>query len=403
MSKPSKPNNIAASPSAETTFIARVIPWPKDGEPGYCNLHWTVPDKAGMRGRACSRIEDFMGMARWGAAKPGAVKDIYFCLSSQKTTGKVINGNATALRNAHNVLALKSLWMDIDVKPEKGYATINDAIDALTAFRQAANLPPPTAIVLSGSGVHVYWISDKPLTVEEWRPYAEGLEALAKTHGLKRDPGLTTDSVRILRVPGTFNYKTTPPKGVRLAGLSPADLNFEKTLGHLRVAPSAVSGPITKQVDLLYDPKLFPLRALPQTHGIDSLAAGIHANDDTPLDYAEVIKNCPHFRETARTHGAGTEQGLWMLDVLAMHVHAGRPQTRALSSAAVTRRTRRVKPTRCSIAKVPERAERGLGWPSCSAFESAGCKECAGCPFKGKIRSPLNLAARVAPPATAFS
>ncbi|MFZ3358464.1 MAG: hypothetical protein WA177_06840, partial [Xanthobacteraceae bacterium] len=256
MSKPSKPNNIAASPSAETTFIARVIPWPKDGEPGYCNLHWTVPDKAGMRGRACSRIEDFMGMARWGAAKPGAVKDIYFCLSSQKTTGKVINGNATALRNAHNVLALKSLWMDIDVKPEKGYATTNEAIDALTAFVKSAHIPPPTALVLSGSGgLHAYWISDTPLTVEEWRPYAEGLEALTKHHGLKRDPGLTTDSVRVLRVPGTFNYKSTPPKGVRLAALSQSDLSFAKSLAHIRVVSTAVTAPVTKTVGLLYDPK----------------------------------------------------------------------------------------------------------------------------------------------------
>ena len=42
--------------------------------------------------------------------------------------------------------------------------------------------------------------------------------------------------------------------------------------------------------------------------------------------------------------------------------------------------------------KVNEREERGLGWPSCAAIESAGCTSCKTCPHKGKIRSPLNLA-----------
>ena len=87
MIMPTKSDNIAATPGAETTcnereaasdqtatFMARVIPWPKDGEPGYCNLHWTVPNKTGMRGRAYSNIEDFMGMARWGASQARGCK-----------------------------------------------------------------------------------------------------------------------------------------------------------------------------------------------------------------------------------------------------------------------------------------------------------------------------------------
>ena len=52
-------------------------------------------------------------------------------------------------------------------------------------------------------------------------------------HGLKADP-VTTDAARILRVPGTFNRKTTPPKEVKLLTLE-QDYDFEKILGNIRV------------------------------------------------------------------------------------------------------------------------------------------------------------------------
>jgi hypothetical protein len=392
MSKPSKPNNIAASPGAETTFIARVIPWPKDGEPGYCNLHWTVPDKAGMRGRAYTNIEDFMGMARWGATKPGAVKDIYFCLSSQRTTGKVINGNATALRNGENVNRLKALWLDVDVKPGKGYPTTGAAIAALDQFIKDAKLPPISALVLSGTGgMHVYWISDRPLTKEEWQPYADGLESLTRKHGFRVDAGLATDCVRILRVPGTFNYKTTPPKRVRLAALADADLHFEQALGHIRLAPTAVTGPVTKPVNRCYDPAVFPARPMSSQGITDSLAAGIHAHDNAPLDYTGVFAGCPHFQQTFKAHGRESGQGLWMLDVLAStFLEDGRRIAHTLSKGYPT--YTREESDAMYDRKLREREVRGIGWPSCMAFENAGCKSCATCPHKGKIKSPLNLA-----------
>ena len=48
--------------------------------------------------------------------------------------------------------------------------------------------------------------------------------------------------------------------------------------------------------------------------------------------------------------------------------------------------------------KKRERDELGLGWPGCSAFENEGCKLCATCAHRGKIKSPLHLGAPVSPP-----
>ena len=42
--------------------------------------------------------------------------------------------------------------------------------------------------------------------------------------------------------------------------------------------------------------------------------------------------------------------------------------------------------------KESERESNGLGWPLCKTFEDYGSKQCATCPHKGKLKSPLHLA-----------
>jgi hypothetical protein len=78
------------------------------------------------------------------------------------------------------------------------------------------NLPPPSAIVYSGGGLHVYWTSKDDLAFADWFPYADGLKQLLLANNILCDAGLTTDASRILRVPGTLNYKYDPPTEVKL-------------------------------------------------------------------------------------------------------------------------------------------------------------------------------------------
>ena len=116
----------------------------------------------------------------------------------------------------------KAIWLDVDVGKEGGYATLEEALKAAIKFRESIGLPPFSAIVGSGGGIHLYWISDVALTPANWRPYAEGLKALALQQGLKCDLGVTTDIARMLRVPGTFNHKTDQPRPVQLFNVPPA-------------------------------------------------------------------------------------------------------------------------------------------------------------------------------------
>ena len=62
----------------------------------------------------------------------------------------------------------------------------------------------------SGTGVHAYWPFDDNVPSEEWLPYAMRFKAFCLKH-IKIDPAVTADRARIMRCPGSLNYKTDPP------------------------------------------------------------------------------------------------------------------------------------------------------------------------------------------------
>src|SRR5262249_38641 len=122
-------------------YLARVVPWPAENEPGYVNLHWTVPghneEQRFCRGRAVRTLEEAEKALKWALGKPDTL-DIYVCMSLQSEceeittkTGYKIKG---AKRNQENALALKSLFLDVDVK-DKGYRSEKEAVAALIAFK----------------------------------------------------------------------------------------------------------------------------------------------------------------------------------------------------------------------------------------------------------------------------
>ncbi len=379
-------------------FLERVVVWPGDAEPGYINVHWKMPGRNGMLGRAFRTAEAAISMAQWCASHPGRATDVYFCLSLQRRAGdKAKNGTLRAARSIQEAIALKAVWLDVDVKPEKGYATIDEALDAIAEFRINAGLPAPSAIVYSGGGVHVYWISDRPLSVAEWTPYAHGLRAEALRCGLKFDAGVTIDAARILRIPGTFNYKGNPPTVCKLAHLGDsypfvADLKTLAAAG-VHAAPAVTAAVTPASFDLApFANYKVPACLANLDHG-DKLSAGVSVFDDTPLEAADVLKNCPHFADAVQTGGKGYSQGLWALDLLACtFLEGGRKIAHEVSKGYATYSD--VETDKKYDEKEHYRDEKNLGWPACQSFENEGCKQCATCVFKGKIRSPLNLATR---------
>ena len=384
-------------------FFKRVLAWPGD-EPGFVNIHTTNPnpDIHGMGGKPFQTLVDFMSYVEWCKTHPRFIKDVYFCLSRQKDVSYGKNGKVIALRRKQNATGIKCIVLDVDVKPPpKGYANVIEALQAIAKFVANANLPLPTALVLSGGGIHVYWISDRVLSPEEWAPYAGGLRVLADAHNLRYDHTVTIDIARILRVPGTFNHKEATPRPVILKTLLPTDYNFESVLGHIRTGPGTGLAAGIQQVHPAREgiipppewtlPKRPPLKPTPEyLLEIGSVA------DKPPLDPRVVIAQCPFFRDAFKTGGRAHEQGLWMQVGLATtFMEGGREVFHQLSKKHPDYDPATV--DAMYDRKVTEREEKDFGWPQCRTFENYGSQQCAGCPHKGKIGSPLNLTAPVAP------
>lgn len=382
--------------------MERVVAWPGQDGPGFVNLHWQAPKNAGFRGRPFKNVDEFMNLAVQAANKPGTFKEIYFCTSTQGTTGRVIHGGPTAHRHKNQALWLKALWLDVDIKPEKGYATLAEALAGITAFRETAGLPSPSALVFTGGGLHVYWISDKPLAPEDWLPFAEGLKSEALKLGLKCDAMLIADAARVMRVPGTYNNKLPTARPVKLLHLGQSyDFLTEPGIARLGtivtiVKKTPATAAVTAQ-QLVFDPVKFPINGMasafsgltPETFGGLSLA------NDSPLLLGEVVKGCMHFRDSALTHGKAHSEPLWQLTLLASSwFEDGEKWAHYFSKGYPTYSHAETQAK--YEQKIVQKAQGNLGWPSCSAFEAAGAK-CKTCPFYQKLRSPLNLAQRSAP------
>lgn len=147
-------------------------------------------------------------------------KDVYFCLMPSRSP----QHGSTRSKEA-DATALVALWADVDlangVHPSgKKYPSSKDDVDK--AFH---DLPVPTFIIHSGGGFHYYWLLDVPMVIsneEELRlakklssNWQQVLRTALNSLGYAMDS--TADLARILRVPGTQNYKdASNPKPVEV-------------------------------------------------------------------------------------------------------------------------------------------------------------------------------------------
>lgn len=131
--------------------------------------------------------------------------DAYYALATFSEAGS---------RKVNNVKHLNALFLDLDCGASKDYATQEDALLALRAFCKKLSLPKPV-MVNSGRGVHVYWVLNEPVGLDNWLPVAERLKKLCADNNLLADPAVTADAARVLRIPATHNHKDNPPSLVR--------------------------------------------------------------------------------------------------------------------------------------------------------------------------------------------
>jgi hypothetical protein len=183
-------------------FLAAVLP--SSGN-YYCVAEFTTPKKEHV---FVTDIADIPAIAdRMSKQKSNA----YFGLATYKT-----NEN----RYASNAMYMKSLFMDIDLvsKGVTCYASQDIALQAFNEFMQKtgmADLGQPY-ILSSGGGWHIYWPFDEDVSIDQWKPVAENFKRLCAQEKLVIDNNCTADAARVLRVPGTYNYKKDTPRLVEV-------------------------------------------------------------------------------------------------------------------------------------------------------------------------------------------
>ena len=134
-------------------------------------------------------------------------------------------------RRTTNVQQLRSLYIDLDCGVNKPYANQAEAINDLKRFCKETGMPRPH-LVNSGGGVHAYWPLEEPVARDVWLPLAEQLKSICEINNLHADPVVTADSARILRVPGTLNFKEPDPREVQVIklGVGPRDVDGYKAV-----------------------------------------------------------------------------------------------------------------------------------------------------------------------------
>lgn len=93
------------------------------------------------------------------------------------------------------------LFADLDFKGYEGGET--EALSYLETFEFK-----PTLLIHSGGGYHAYWMLDETIMVDERN--TRGI-LLGIADALKSDRAVC-DIARILRIPGTYNFKYDPPR-----------------------------------------------------------------------------------------------------------------------------------------------------------------------------------------------
>ncbi len=264
-------------------------------------------------------------------------------------------------RAKHNVQALKSFWVDIDCGEGKEYATQKEGYVALRTFCKTVGLPKPI-LVNSGRGIHAYWALEEEITREEWEPIAKRLKEVCAAQEFWVDNNCF-EVARILRVPGTLNFKDDPAHEVTVVSTAdpvPCSL-FREVLG---VKEQPVAAPRSGR-------KLSPLAQQIQ--------------DSIQNRFSHIMKRgeygCPQL-SSCYAERADLSEPRWF-DALSVAKFC-KDRDKAIHKISSDHPD-------YDPDKVEQKLKHIVGPHTCEVFENNNPGGCAGCHHKGKIKSPIVL------------
>lgn len=366
-------------------YLEFVRPW-DDNSLKVVTTEWLPPNqtKKALMKRGAETLEDAVSLIQF---YDGRGENTWFSTQTfSRNPAAVLVGRSRWYKNVHrdqaHVTAMHCFHTDMDVKPG-AYATLQDAVDAIYAFCSKLNVPPPSLLVCSGYGLHVYWRIDVAMTIQQWQPVANALRNAMQREGIHADHQCTIDAARILRPAGTRNWKDpqNPQPTYIIPGCSKQVYPLQwmidplmKFAGpHIASIQGKVVGPIATGVNGLNR----------------NLTAGV--DESLPVDLHEIATECAVFEEQFALRGAGASQPLWALVAMAsVFDKNGFATFEELSDGYAGYNV--VDAQKKFVEKANAR-QSGTGWPSCQAF-SAVSPHCQSCPHFAAGKTPLHLKAK---------
>lgn len=167
--------------------------------------------------------------------------------------------------------SLHGVWADIDFKaPFRKSNKLPEGLDDLRSL--LSKIPhKPSYVINSGYGIHLYWIFREPWFFESEEDRAKAEKLSLGWHGFVCEQAKSLgwelqnlgDITRILRVPGTFNHKQSPPIPVSIFESCPNRYNpqdFEDFL--IEMPSSGEGGGVFPPLSLTLTPPLEKFQAL---------------------------------------------------------------------------------------------------------------------------------------------
>lgn len=287
----------------------------------------------------------------------GESRGIYFATAGFRST---------ASRTTDNALSRRTVCFDIDAGEDKHarhgdavYPTQRDALRALVSWIGTSGIKPGY-IVSSGAGLHVYLVLDRDYPVEEWKPVADQVKAAALAQGLRIDPAVTGDAVRVLRPLGTLHKS-----GAEVAVIAQSPARY--SLDELRERFAGVVPPPTNTKP-----------AARRSINADVLDAPV----GPPRSVEKIKEHCPAMAHAMELRG-NVQEPYWraMLGVIkytkerdeaAHYYSAGHPEY--------------------DFDATQSKLDRWTAGPAtCAVFEAENPSACESCRHRGTIKSPIVL------------
>lgn len=312
-------------------------------------------------------------------------RDVYFALASyeekevwnpDKKNYKTGTMGRMEKRTQANAKLLRALFLDLDVGPntetKKKYQDQSEAVKALRDFCNTLHLPKPI-LVNSGYGIHVYWPLDTNVPKERWKLVAEKLKHACIAYGLLQDHNVTADEARVLRVPGTVNFKGQTERPVVV-------------LNDARPHPLAA---IEVKLDQYLVGKTLPktaTRPAAPIPGTPTLPAGVQGNigaTNDPLNANRIVFNCAAMARLVADRGATATYPQWVLGLsVARYCENPHQMMLAVSDGHAD----------FDLTQTKEKFETlNGGPPTCAKFWEEDNATCEGCPHWRKVKTPASV------------